>query len=61
LEIVDVSSAGESNNGNITVVPDEPVRPVMEYEDLIINRKKFRVPEKIIKLDFWSKLGFAGK
>ena len=56
-----MSSAGEANNGNITVVPDEPVQPVMEYEDLIINRKKFRVPEKIIKLDFWSKLGFAGK
>jgi hypothetical protein len=56
-----VQSEGEANNGNITVIPDEPVKPVLEYEDLIINRKKFRVPEKIIRLDFWSKLGFAGK
>jgi hypothetical protein len=61
LEVVEVSSEGTANNGNIVVVPDEPIKPIMEYEDLIINRKKFRVPEKIIKLDFWSKLGFAGK
>lgn len=28
----------------------------MEFEDTIINRRKFRVPEKIIRLDFWEKL-----
>lgn len=61
MQIVDISSEGASNNGNIIVLPDEPVRPIMQFEDLIINRKKFRVPEKIIKLDFWSKLGYAGK
>jgi hypothetical protein len=56
-----VEDEGTPNNGNIVIVPDEPIRPAMEYEDLIINRQKFRVPEKIIKLDFWAKLGVAGK
>ena len=61
METVDIDKEGSFNNGNITVVPDEPVRPPMQFEDLIINRKKFRIPETIIKLDFWSKLGYAGK
>jgi hypothetical protein len=59
LEMIDVTSGGIANNGNITIVPDEPVRPLLEYEDLFINRKKFRVPEKVIKLDFWAKLGYG--
>jgi hypothetical protein len=45
------------NNGNITVVPDPEARELMDYEDMIINKKKYRVPEKIIRLDFWDKLG----
>lgn len=61
MQIVDVDSEGMSNNGNISIIPDEPARPAMQYEDLMINRKKFRIPEKIIKLDFWSKLGYGNK
>jgi hypothetical protein len=57
--MIDVTSEGIANNGNITIVPDEPVRPLLEYEDLFINRKKFWVPEKVIKLDFWAKLGYG--
>jgi hypothetical protein len=60
MQVIDVTSEGTANNGNIIIVPDEPVHPVMQYEDLIINRKKFRIPEKVIKLDFWAKLGYAG-
>ena len=57
LKIIDVESQGESNNGNIIVIPDEEARPLIECEDMIINRRKYRVPEKIIRLDFWEKLG----
>lgn len=59
LETVDVESRGERNNGNILVVPDEEARPVIEFEDLIINKKRYRVPEKVIRLDFWEKLGLG--
>ena len=57
METVDIDHRGMRNNGNITVVPDPEARELMDYEDMIINKKKYRVPEKIIRLDFWDKLG----
>jgi len=57
VETVDIDHRGMRNNGNITVVPDPEARELMDYEDMIINKKKYRVPEKIIRLDFWDKLG----
>nr|XP_019011568.1 uncharacterized protein I206_03668 [Kwoniella pini CBS 10737]OCF50349.1 hypothetical protein I206_03668 [Kwoniella pini CBS 10737] len=57
IETIDVDSRNQPNNGNIVIVPEPepPKGPQLDYEDMIINRKKFRVPEKIIKLDFWEK------
>ena len=40
-------------------MPDEEAHPPIEFEDMMINRKKYRVPEKIIRLDFWDKLGLG--
>jgi len=59
VETVDIDHRGMRNNGNITVVPDPEARELMDYEDMIINKKKYRVPEKIIRLDFWDKLGLT--
>jgi hypothetical protein len=59
LETVDVEARGVANNGNVIVMPEEEARSEVEYEDLIINRKRYRVPEKIIRLDFWDKLGLS--
>ena len=59
LETVDVDSEGMPNNGNITVISDDEERPPIEYEDLIINRKRYRVPERVIRLDFWVMLGLG--
>jgi hypothetical protein len=42
------------------VVPEEDSRPALKFEDILINKKKYRVPEKIIRLDFWEKLGLMG-
>jgi hypothetical protein len=58
LETVDVDAPSQRNNGNIVIVPDED-REQLEYEDMIINKRRYRVPEKIIKLDFWAKLGYG--
>lgn len=57
VETVDIDHRGMRNNGNITVIADPEARELMDYEDMIINKKKYRVPEKIIRLDFWDKLG----
>ncbi|WRT68508.1 uncharacterized protein IL334_005484 [Kwoniella shivajii] len=58
LETIDIESRHQPNNGNIVIVPEPepPKGPMLDYEDLIINRKKFRVPERIIRLDFWEKV-----
>ncbi|WWC90591.1 uncharacterized protein L201_005527 [Kwoniella dendrophila CBS 6074] len=60
LETIDIESRNQPNNGNITIIPEPETPtlkgPALDYEDLIINRKKFRVPEKIIRLDFWEKV-----
>ncbi|KAK4685413.1 hypothetical protein P7C73_g4737, partial [Tremellales sp. Uapishka_1] len=59
LETVDVETRGQRNNGNIVILPDEEAKAQMEYEDMVINSKKYRVPERIIRLDFWEKLGLG--
>ncbi|TYJ55769.1 hypothetical protein B9479_003547 [Cryptococcus floricola] len=61
LEIIDISKPGQLNNGNIEIIVPETTAigkdgKQFEYEDMVINRKKFRVPEKVVKLDFWNKI-----
>jgi hypothetical protein len=59
METIDVERRGQSNNGNIQVIPDESHRARMRYDEFLINRKKYRVPERIIRLDFWAKMGLG--
>ncbi|ODN90817.1 nuclear protein [Cryptococcus wingfieldii CBS 7118] len=61
LEIIDISKPGQLNNGNIEIIVPETTAigkdgKQFEFEDMVINRKKFRVPEKVVKLDFWNKI-----
>lgn len=58
LQTVKIVGKGQFNNGNVEIANDSGGSETseMEFEDTIINRKKFRVPEKIIRLDFWEKL-----
>lgn len=56
LETVDVESAGAHNNGNVSVVEAPEVEPDIPTDDMVINNKKYRVPERIIQLDFFNKL-----
>jgi hypothetical protein len=56
---VDVEDRGAANNGNIVVIPDAEPRPRLAYEDMVINKRKYRVPERIIRLDFWDKIGLG--
>ncbi|TCD63891.1 hypothetical protein EIP91_004800 [Steccherinum ochraceum] len=56
---VDVVKPGEVNNGNIEVIQPEAsllVQPTsMAIEEVLINGRRYRVPEKIITMDFWKK------
>ena len=48
------------NNGNIEVIhPELPTaapNPRIAVDEVLINGRRYRIPEKIIVLDFWSKL-----
>ena len=48
------------NNGNIEVIHPElstaPSNPRIAVDEVLINGRRYRIPEKIIVLDFWSKL-----
>ncbi|ORY35491.1 hypothetical protein BCR39DRAFT_460802 [Naematelia encephala] len=56
LEIVDIDRPGLPNNGNIVIIPEDGAKPQLECEDMIINKRKYRVPERIIRLNFWAKV-----
>lgn len=57
LETVDVGKTGEYNNGNITVIEaEEPPRAALPHEDMVINNRRYRVPEQVIQLDFWDRV-----
>ena len=48
------------NNGNIEVIHPElstaVPNPRIAVDEVLINGRRYRIPEKIIVLDFWSKL-----
>lgn len=56
LQSVEVESVGARNNGNVVVVETQEPQETLSTDDMLINNKKYRVPEKIIQLDFWNKL-----
>jgi uncharacterized protein YkvS len=45
------------NNGIIEVLDPEAERKRMEMAERFINGKRYKIPEKIIHLDFWKKIG----
>ncbi len=56
LESVDVERPGAHNNGNISIVEAPEAEAEIPTDDMVINNKKYRVPERIVQLDFWNKL-----
>lgn len=61
---VEISKPRQFNNGNIDIVQSEPptafVKPKVHVDEVMINGRRYRVPEKIVILDFWSKLNRQG-
>jgi hypothetical protein len=51
-----ISEPGHRNNGNIEII-DEDTRQRLAAESVYINGKRYRVPEKVIQVDFWTKIG----
>ena len=56
--MIDVARPGQVNNGNIEILDVGPSSPhdKVSVDEVFINGKRYRIPERIIKLDFWDKV-----
>jgi hypothetical protein len=52
-----VTQPGTRNNGIVEIFDPEAEKKRLEYEAAFINGKRYKVPERIIHLDFWNKIG----
>lgn len=62
LPVTDIMNRNEPNNGNIEVIPvdtTEEKKRQMKFDEVHINGRRYRIPERVIVLDFWDKLHCA--
>lgn len=60
---VDIADTNQFNNGNIEItVPEDSSHSTetLSVDEVLINGRKYRVPERIVILDFWNKLRHDG-
>ncbi|KAK7466915.1 hypothetical protein VKT23_003979 [Stygiomarasmius scandens] len=58
---IEITKPSQFNNGNIEIVDPEAARPIDTHpkvgvDEVLINGRRYRVPERIILLDFWNKI-----
>ncbi|XP_006458322.1 hypothetical protein AGABI2DRAFT_183411 [Agaricus bisporus var. bisporus H97] len=58
---IEINRPGQSNNGNVDIIPSETTTPIQQSnriatDEVLINGRRYRVPERTIILDFWGKL-----
>jgi hypothetical protein len=56
--VIDVVQPGQVNNGNVEILDVETssTHDKVAVDEVFINGKRYRIPERIIKLDFWDKV-----
>ncbi|KZT69057.1 hypothetical protein DAEQUDRAFT_302117 [Daedalea quercina L-15889] len=57
---IDITGPRQYNNGNVEIVQLEPTPAapsMMNVDEVLINGRRYRVPERVIILDFWNKVG----
>ncbi|KAK0228244.1 hypothetical protein IW262DRAFT_590128 [Armillaria fumosa] len=58
---IEITKPRQFNNGNIEIIPSQLPstaisHPKVNVDEVLINGRRYRVPERIILLDFWSKV-----
>ncbi|KAH7906485.1 hypothetical protein BJ138DRAFT_1162539 [Hygrophoropsis aurantiaca] len=55
---IDITKPKQMNNGNIDVIHPQAASAAekLSLDEVLINGRRYRVPERIIMLDFWSKI-----
>ncbi|KAG6811866.1 hypothetical protein H0H92_005442 [Tricholoma furcatifolium] len=59
---IEITKPRQYNNANIEIthpIASQPVNPKVAVDEVLINGRRYRVPERIIILDFWNKLNKA--
>jgi hypothetical protein len=56
--VIDIERPGRVNNGNIEILDTGTSSPLdkVAVDEVFINGKRYRIPERVIKLDFWDKV-----
>ncbi|KAF9459334.1 hypothetical protein BDZ94DRAFT_1284436 [Collybia nuda] len=63
---IEITKPNQFNNGNIEIIHPQTPRVLKKFEkvtvdEVLINGRRYRVPEKVIVLDFWNKLNKSEK
>lgn len=56
--MIDITKPRQFNNGNIDIVHPQgtSIAEKLILDEILINGRRYRVPEKVIMLDFWNKI-----
>ncbi|KAG0705324.1 hypothetical protein DFH29DRAFT_907317 [Suillus ampliporus] len=56
--MMDIAKPRQFNNGNIDIVHPQgtSIAEKLILDEILINGRRYRVPEKVIMLDFWNKI-----
>lgn len=61
---IEVTKPGQFNNGNIEIIHPE-LSPIVQskvaVDEVLINGRRYRVPERVITMDFWNKANGKGE
>lgn len=62
---IEIIKPRQFNNGNIEIIHPETMRAVENVDkvfvdEVLINGRRYRVPERVVILDFWNKLNRDG-
>ena len=62
---IEITKPRQFNNGNIEIIHPETTRPLetadkVTVDEVLINGRRYRVPERVVVLDFWSRLNRVG-
>ncbi|KIY43700.1 hypothetical protein FISHEDRAFT_78541 [Fistulina hepatica ATCC 64428] len=56
---IDITKPNQYNNGNIEITHSDlapVIRDVPKVDEVLINGRRYRVPERVVILDFWNKV-----
>jgi hypothetical protein len=56
---IEITKPNQFNNGNIEVIQPQAASGTqnkVSVDEVLINGRRYRIPERVIMLDFWSKI-----